>query len=80
MGDGQQERECVEYLQCPVCRHVDLEFELVDYRIVRCFGCGATVQVTGYQVHLGPPGEPLDHVGLLGEVLHAAAPAEGGPG
>jgi ribosomal protein S27E len=80
MGDGRQERECVEYLKCPACQHVDLDFELVDYRVVRCFGCAATVHVTGYQVHLGGTGEPMDHVGLLGEVLLAAMPARGGPG
>ena len=41
------------------------------------FGCDATVQMTGYQVDHGPPGEPIDHVGLLGEVVRTAgAPAE----
>jgi len=68
MGDGQQGRECVEYLKCPACQHIDQDFELVDNRVVRYFGCGTTVHVTGYQVHLEPPGKLIDHVGLVGEV------------
>jgi hypothetical protein len=32
MGDGQQERECLEYLKCPACQDIDQDFELVDNR------------------------------------------------
>jgi hypothetical protein len=66
------ERECFEYLNCPACSHVDVDFELLEYRRVRCFICGATVQVTHYEVFLGPPGELVDHVGFLGVVIDAA--------
>jgi hypothetical protein len=68
-GAVEQDRECLEYLLCPGCGHVDVDFELVEYKVVRCFACGVTVRVTDYKVDLGPPGEPLDHVGLRGEVI-----------
>jgi ribosomal protein S27E len=64
------ERECFEYLACPACAHVDLDYELLEYRVVRCHNCGATVQVTGYKVFLGPPKTPVDHVGFIGEVVN----------
>jgi hypothetical protein len=35
-----------------------VDFELLDYRLVRCSYCKATIKVTHYEVHLGQPDEP----------------------
>jgi ribosomal protein S27E len=68
MSTEASDRDCFEYLDCPACRHIDVDFDLLEYRCVRCGICGATIHVTGYRVALGPPGDPTDHVGYLGVV------------
>ena len=60
------DRECVDYLNCPECMHVDLDFEWLDYKLVRCSMCGTTVHVTRYEAFIGPPGDPIDHVSYIG--------------
>ena len=62
------DRECEEYLICPACAAFDLDFEFIEYRVVRCYSCKALVRVTHYDVHLGPPEDPTDHVGYRGVV------------
>jgi hypothetical protein len=62
------DRDCFEYLRCPGCQALDLDFEFLDYRLVRCSFCSVVVRVTNYEVFIGPPEDPTDHVGYLGAV------------
>ena len=66
-----EDRECFEYLKCPSCAAIDLDFEFIDYRLVKCSVCRVVVKVTGYETFIGPPEEPWDHVGYLGIVSFA---------
>ena len=66
MSEHPPDRECFEYLLCPDGDHVDVDFELLDYRLFRCGICGTHVQITEYEVTLGPPDDPVDHVVMGG--------------
>lgn len=80
--DGQRhssapDRPCDEYLACPRCKSVDVDFRRLEYKKVQCSFCHAVVRVTGYKVALGPPEEPWDYVGYIGVVESSAGLAEG---
>ena len=66
--------ECLEVLRCPVCGHVDLDFEFLDHKRVRCSldECRAFVRVTHYKAFIHEPGEDQDVVEYLGEAEAAA--------
>jgi hypothetical protein len=65
-SENLSERSCTELLTCPSCGRQDAPFALIDYRLVRCSPCGATIRVTGYRIVLGRPGDPHDLVEFHG--------------
>lgn len=54
------ERECTEVLICPRCGAVDLDFEFVEYKLLRSYCCGVLTRLTGTRAFIGPPGQPED--------------------
>lgn len=65
-----------EILDCPGCGHMDLDFELLAHKLVKCFICGAVVQVTGYKVTLDTPDVGTDIIEYLGTVVTEGAKTE----
>jgi len=66
--------DCIEILVCPGCGHVDVDFEFIEYRRVRCSleGCRAFVRVTHYKVFMRCAEHSEDIVEYHGEAESAA--------
>ncbi len=72
-------RECWEILVCPSCELYDVDFKLIDYRLVECSFCHARIRVTHYGVRLGRPDDdtkwPIDDVTYHGVVATSGSPS-----
>jgi len=60
------DRESFDHLRCPGCSQIDEDFDLLDYRLVRCSCCGTKVRVTHYRAFIGGPDMPFDNVEWFG--------------
>lgn len=65
------ERECHEALKCPGCGTMDVDFDFLAYRLLRCYACRAAVRITKITAHIGSPEEPWDAVVLEGELAES---------